>query len=137
MAKPKILILDESSLGVASIVVREVRSIIFSGRDKFEAAVLLVEQNASLALAIIDRGYIMQNGRVVTAAAIQELRCVDLVRENYLGDRQGWARPLGGAARSASLQRRQRPAGLGANRSRATRSALLAERPTSRRKSHA
>jgi ABC-type branched-subunit amino acid transport system ATPase component len=42
MAKPKILILDESSLGVASIVVREVRSIIFSVRDKFEAAVLLV-----------------------------------------------------------------------------------------------
>ena len=101
MAKPKILILDEPSLGLAPIIVHEVRSIILSVRDKFKAAVLLVEQNASLALAVADRGYIMQNGRIVASGAIEELRSLDLVRETYLGNRQ--ARPRSpGAARSAS-----------------------------------
>ena len=89
MAKPKILILDEPSLGLAPIIVREVRSIILSVREKFRAAVLLVEQNASLALAVADRGYIMDNGCIVAAGAIEELRTLDLVRETYLGNRQG------------------------------------------------
>ncbi len=101
MAKPKILILDEPSLGLAPIIVHEVRSIILSVRDKFGAAVLLVEQNASLALAVADRGYIMQNGRIVAAGAIEELRSLDLVRESYLGNRHGRPRSPG-AARSAS-----------------------------------
>jgi branched-chain amino acid transport system ATP-binding protein len=101
MAKPKILILDEPSLGLAPIIVHEVRSIILSVRDKFKAAVLLVEQNASLALAVADRGYIMQNGCIVAAGAIEELRSLDLVRETYLGNRQGRPRSPG-AARSAS-----------------------------------
>ena len=101
MAKPKILILDEPSLGLAPIIVHEVRSIILSVRERFKAAVLLVEQNASLALAVADRGYIMQNGRIVAAGAIEELRSLDLVRETYLGNRQGRPRSPG-AARSAS-----------------------------------
>jgi branched-chain amino acid transport system ATP-binding protein len=102
MAKPKILILDEPSLGLAPIIVHEVRSIILSVRDRFGAAVLLVEQNAALALAVADRGYIMQNGRIVAAGAIEELRSLDLVRETYLGNRQGRPRSPGGATRSAS-----------------------------------
>jgi branched-chain amino acid transport system ATP-binding protein len=89
MAKPKILILDEPSLGLAPIIVNEVRSIILSVREGFGAAVLLVEQNASLALAVADRGYIMQNGRIVADGPIGELRSLDLVRETYLGNRQG------------------------------------------------
>jgi branched-chain amino acid transport system ATP-binding protein len=100
MANPKILILDEPSLGLAPIIVREVRSIILSVREKFRAAVLLVEQNASLALAVADRGYIMQNGRMVAAGAIEELRSLDLVRETYLGNRQDRPRSPG-AARSS------------------------------------
>ena len=100
MAKPKILVLDEPSLGLAPIIVREVRSIILSVREKFRAAVLLVEQNASLALAVADRGYIMQNGCIVGAGAIEELRSLDLVRETYLGNRRGRPRSPG-AARSA------------------------------------
>jgi branched-chain amino acid transport system ATP-binding protein len=102
MAKPKILILDEPSLGLAPIIVHEVRSIILSVRDKFGAAVLLVEQNASLALAVADRGYIMQNGRIVAEGAIEELRSLDLVRETYLGNRQGRPRSSGGVAGRAS-----------------------------------
>jgi branched-chain amino acid transport system ATP-binding protein len=102
MAKPKILILDEPSLGLAPIIVHEVRSIIRSVRNRFGAAVLLVEQNAALALAVADRGYIMQNGRIVAAGAIEELRSLDLVRETYLGNRQGRRRSPGGATRSGS-----------------------------------
>jgi branched-chain amino acid transport system ATP-binding protein len=102
MAKPKILILDEPSLGLAPIIVHEVRSIILSVRNRFGAAVLLVEQNAALALAVADRGYIMQNGRIVAAGAIEELRSLDLVRETYLGNRQGRPRSPAGATRSAS-----------------------------------
>jgi len=102
MAKPKILILDEPSLGLAPIIVHEVRSIILSVRDRFGAAVLLVEQNAALALAVADRGYIMQNGRIVAAGAIEELRSLDLVRETYLGNRRGRPRSPGGATRPAS-----------------------------------
>jgi branched-chain amino acid transport system ATP-binding protein len=102
MAKPKILILDEPSLGLAPIIVHEVRSIILSVRNRFGAAVLLVEQNAALALAVADRGYIMQNGRIVAAGAIEELRSLDLVRETYLGNRQGRPGSPAGAARPAS-----------------------------------
>jgi branched-chain amino acid transport system ATP-binding protein len=102
MAKPKILILDEPSLGLAPIIVHEVRSIILSVRDKFGAAVLLVEQNASLALAVADRGYIMQNGRIVVEGAIEELRSLDFVRETYLGNRRGRPRSSGSIAGRAS-----------------------------------
>src|ERR1700689_4455303 len=102
MAKPKILILDEPALGLAPIIVHEVRSIILSVRNRFGAAGLLVEQNAALALAVADGGYLSQNGRIVAAGAIEELRSLDLVRETYLGNRQGRPRSPGGAARSAS-----------------------------------
>jgi branched-chain amino acid transport system ATP-binding protein len=89
MAKPRILLLDEPSLGLAPIVVNEVSTIIKSVRDRFGPAVLLVEQNASLALAVADRGYIMQTGRIVAEGLIEQLRDLDLVRETYLGDRHG------------------------------------------------
>jgi branched-chain amino acid transport system ATP-binding protein len=92
MAKPRVLLLDEPSLGLAPIIVNEVRSIIKSVRDRFGAAVLLVEQNASLALAVADRGYIMQTGRIVAEGSIEELRNLDLMRETYLGGAKGAAK---------------------------------------------
>ena len=97
MAKPRVLLLDEPSLGLAPIIVNEVRSIIRSVRDKFGAAVLLVEQNAGLALAVADRGYIVQTGRIVAEGQIEELRNFDLMRETYLGDRPGSKAPEHGA----------------------------------------
>ena len=87
MAKPRVLLLDEPSLGLAPIVVNEVRSIIKSVRETFGAAVLLVEQNARLALAVADRGYIVQTGRIVAEGPIEELRNFELMREAYLGDK--------------------------------------------------
>jgi branched-chain amino acid transport system ATP-binding protein len=87
MAKPRVLLLDEPSLGLAPIGVNEVRSIIKSVRETFGAAVLLVEQNARLALAVADRGYIIQTGQIVAQGPIEELRNFELMREAYLGDK--------------------------------------------------
>jgi branched-chain amino acid transport system ATP-binding protein len=90
-------LLDEPSLGLAPIIVNEVRSIIKSARDRFGAAVLLVEQNASLALAVAERGCIVQAGRIVAEGPIEELRNFDLMRGTDRGDRQGGKRADGGA----------------------------------------
>ena len=86
MANPKVLILDEPSLGLAPVVVREVRQVIRDVRDAFGSAVLLVEQNASLALAVAERGYLMQHGRIVAEGTIENLRGTALMRELYFGD---------------------------------------------------
>ena len=85
MARPRILLLDEPSLGLAPIMVKEVCRLIGSIRERFGTTILLVEQNASLALAVADRGYIMQTGQIVAAGPIAELRDSELMREAYLG----------------------------------------------------
>jgi branched-chain amino acid transport system ATP-binding protein len=86
MANPKVLILDEPSLGLAPVVIKDVRQVIRDVRDTFGAAVLLVEQNASLALAVAERGYLMQHGRIVAEGTIEKLRGTALMRELYFGD---------------------------------------------------
>ena len=73
MAKPKILILDEPSLGLAPIIVHEVRSIILSVRNRFGAAVLLVEQNAALALRLADHLVLLSHGEVANSGPAAEL----------------------------------------------------------------
>ena len=88
MARPKVLILDEPSLGLAPVMVREVRSVIGAVRDTFGAAVLLVEQNASLALAVAERGYLLQHGKIVASGPIDELRESSLMRELYFGEQR-------------------------------------------------
>jgi branched-chain amino acid transport system ATP-binding protein len=87
MARPKILLLDEPSLGLSPLLIKEVRSVIMDVRTKFSAAVLLVEQNAGLALAVAERGYLLQHGEIVAAGAIAELRDDRLMHELYLGHR--------------------------------------------------
>jgi branched-chain amino acid transport system ATP-binding protein len=85
MARPRILLLDEPSLGLSPLLIKEVRSVIADVRTKFSAAVLLVEQNAGLALAVAERGYLLQHGQIVTSGPISELRDHRLVHELYLG----------------------------------------------------
>jgi branched-chain amino acid transport system ATP-binding protein len=89
MARPQVLLLDEPSLGLSPILVREVRSVIMDVRNKFSAAVLLVEQNAGLALAVAERGYLLQHGEIVASGPIAALKDDRLIHELYLGQARG------------------------------------------------
>jgi branched-chain amino acid transport system ATP-binding protein len=85
MARPRALLLDEPSLGLSPLFVKEIQGIILNIGERFGASVLLVEQNAGLALSVASRGYLMQNGRIATSGPIAELRDMSLMRELYLG----------------------------------------------------
>jgi branched-chain amino acid transport system ATP-binding protein len=85
MARPKLLLLDEPSLGLAPLLVREIFDIIRKINDERGTTFLLVEQNAQIALRIADYGYIMENGRIVLDGPADKLRGNDDVREFYLG----------------------------------------------------
>jgi len=85
MARPRLVMLDEPSLGLAPILVREIFEIIERINREREATILLVEQNALLALDIADYAYIMENGRIVLAGEPQTLKDNADVREFYLG----------------------------------------------------
>ena len=89
MTRPRVLLLDEPSLGLSPLLVKEIKAIILGIGERFGAAVLLVEQNAGLALSVASRGYLMQNGRIVVSGAIAELRDMSLMRELYLGGLAG------------------------------------------------
>jgi ABC-type branched-subunit amino acid transport system ATPase component len=85
MLAPKLLLLDEPSLGLAPLLVREIFDIIRKIHDEQGTTFLLVEQNAQLALRIADYGYIMENGRIVFDGPADKLRGNQDVREFYLG----------------------------------------------------
>ncbi len=85
MSQPKVLALDEPSLGLAPMVVSEIFRSIQQLRDQSGLTILLVEQNASRALAMSDYAYIMENGRVVLDGTSEQLRRNADVREFYLG----------------------------------------------------
>jgi branched-chain amino acid transport system ATP-binding protein len=84
MSSPKLLMLDEPSLGLAPIIVEEMFEII-AGVAEQGVSILLVEQNLMQALSIADRGYVLENGRVVLSGSAQELMNNDAVRAAYLG----------------------------------------------------
>lgn len=84
MAKPKLLLLDEPSLGLAPFLVKEVFSIVQTIRDQ-GTAVLLVEQNARMALRAADRAYVLETGSIVVEGPAKELLHADEVRKAYLG----------------------------------------------------
>lgn len=85
MAKPKLMLLDEPSLGLAPLLVREIFSIIKRINEEEGTTILLVEQNANIALSIADFGYIMENGRIVLEGDVDTLISNQDVREFYLG----------------------------------------------------
>ncbi len=86
MAKPRLLLLDEPSLGLAPVIVQKVFSIIAEIRRR-GTTVLLVEQNARMALSVADRGYVLETGRLAVSGKPAELWSNDEVRAAYLGGR--------------------------------------------------
>jgi branched-chain amino acid transport system ATP-binding protein len=84
MSKPKLLLLDEPSLGLSPIMVDEIASLITKVRDD-GVSVLLVEQNAAIALDIAKRGYVMEIGRIILEGESAELVRDERVRRAYLG----------------------------------------------------
>ncbi len=84
MANPKLLILDEPSLGLAPLLVEQVRDIVVD-INKSGVSVLLIEQNAAMALSIANYGYIMENGKIVLDDDAAKLRADEDVQEFYLG----------------------------------------------------
>jgi len=84
MAKPKILLLDEPSMGLAPLLVELIFEIIKKLNDE-GTTILLVEQNALMALSIADRGYVLQTGEVVLADQASKLMKNDMVQKTYLG----------------------------------------------------
>jgi branched-chain amino acid transport system ATP-binding protein len=85
MARPKLMMLDEPSLGLAPLLVREIFNIIRRINEEQGTTMLLVEQNANLALEVADYAYIMENGRIVLDGEPTTLRDNADVREFYLG----------------------------------------------------
>jgi branched-chain amino acid transport system ATP-binding protein len=85
MSRPRLLLLDEPSLGLAPIVVREIFSIVRRLNEEEKLAVLVVEQNASIALESSHRAYVLEAGRVALEGASGELRRDEAVRRSYLG----------------------------------------------------
>jgi branched-chain amino acid transport system ATP-binding protein len=85
MAKPKVLLLDEPSLGLAPLLVKEIFAIIKRINEEEGTTILVVEQNANVALSIADYGYIMENGRIVMDGPVERLLANQDVREFYLG----------------------------------------------------
>jgi branched-chain amino acid transport system ATP-binding protein len=87
MARPKLLLLDEPSLGLAPIIVQQVYKVIADIRRQ-GTTVLLVEQNAHMALSVADRGYVLETGRLVTHGKPEALWDDESVRTAYLGGRR-------------------------------------------------
>ncbi|MBQ6111450.1 MAG: ATP-binding cassette domain-containing protein, partial [Synergistaceae bacterium] len=84
MSRPKLLMLDEPSMGLAPILVEQIFDII-ADLHKTGATILLVEQNAQMALSIAGRGYVMETGKIVTTGTGKELLSSEEVRKAYLG----------------------------------------------------
>jgi branched-chain amino acid transport system ATP-binding protein len=85
MGRPRVLLLDEPSLGLAPIVVTEIMAVIGRLRRDHGVTVLLVEQNASSALSVADRGFVLNVGRVVAGDAADALAADEKLRHAYLG----------------------------------------------------
>jgi branched-chain amino acid transport system ATP-binding protein len=89
MARPKLMMLDEPSLGLAPLLVQEIFRIVKKINEEEKTTMLLVEQNANLALSIAHFGYIMENGRIVLDGEPDRLRANEDVKEFYLGGGAG------------------------------------------------
>lgn len=85
MARPRLLLMDEPSMGLAPALVDQIFDVI-QAINRQQTTILVVEQNASVALSIANRGYVLQNGRVVIHDAAPALLQADHIRRAYLGE---------------------------------------------------
>jgi len=85
MAHPRFLLLDEPTLGLSPILVEEIMEIITRIRSEEKTAILLVDQNAMIALSVADHGYVMENGKVVLDGPAEKLKDNEDIKEFYLG----------------------------------------------------
>jgi len=85
MLRPRLLLLDEPSLGLAPMIVREIFRIVQAINQEERVSVLLVEQNASLALTLADYAYLLETGKVVMSGPAERLKRDESIRRSYLG----------------------------------------------------
>jgi branched-chain amino acid transport system ATP-binding protein len=85
MARPRLLLLDEPSLGLAPLIVKQIFEIIKKINRENNTTIFLVEQNANLALKVAHRGYVMENGRITLSDAADRLLANEDVKKAYLG----------------------------------------------------
>jgi len=85
MLAPKLMLLDEPSFGLAPRLVRELFSILRAIREREGVSMMLVEQNAALALELADQAYLIETGRIVMSGAAEALKRDDSIRRSYLG----------------------------------------------------
>ena len=85
MLRPKLLLLDEPSFGLAPLIVREIFDIFRRLNKQEKVSILLVEQNASIALELADHAYLIETGRVVFAGCAQDIKNNEQLRRSYLG----------------------------------------------------
>ncbi len=89
MARPKLMLLDEPSLGIAPLLVQEIFQLIRKINTEEKTTILLVEQNANVAFSICDYAYIMEGGRVAMSGTTEKMKSNDDVKEFYLGMGEG------------------------------------------------
>jgi len=85
MSHPRLLLLDEPSLGLAPTLVRDIYKIVQTINQEEQVAILVVEQNVRLALSIASYGYVLETGKVVIATSAEDLLQDEMVRRSYLG----------------------------------------------------
>ena len=84
MSRPRLLLLDEPSMGLAPLLIKEIFSIIVD-INKAGTTILLVEQNANMALSIANRAYVLETGRITLSGSAKDLAASEEVRKAYLG----------------------------------------------------
>ena len=85
MLRPRLMLLDEPSFGLAPLIVRELFEILRAVNEKEKVSMLVVEQNAAMALELADHAYLIETGRVVLSGTAAEIKSNDAVRRSYLG----------------------------------------------------
>jgi len=85
MLRPRLLLLDEPSFGLAPLIVQQLFEILKAINETERIGMLLVEQNAAMALALADQAYLLETGRVVMSGSAQAIRSDEQVRRSYLG----------------------------------------------------